>query len=375
MTPTPQPPLHLVRPEIRAERAYRVPTTTEALAKVDQNESPFDCPPEIKRAALARFAEEPWNRYPDDRPHRLVAALAERHGWPAEGVIVGRGSNELTHTLGLCFYDAGTPVVLPTPMFALYASVARMHGARIVPVAPEPDLSHSADAILGAAVESGAAVTVVTTPNNPTGRSVSHDDLRRLAAGVPGLLLIDEAYYEFQQGPDALDLLREFPNVLVQRTFSKAMGLAGIRLGVLLGHPELVAEIEKARLPFLVDRLSEAVGLEILARPELVAERVAQLKAERAELEAFVAGFDGTEVIPSTANFFLFRTPLPADVLRARLAEAGVLVRDVTGYPELAPAGGRPGWLRVSVGSEAETGAFRTAFAAAMAGEPVAGGA
>lgn len=369
------PPLHLVRPDIRAERAYRVPTTTEAEAKLDQNESPFDCPAEIKNGALARFAEAPWNRYPDDRPHRLVAALAERHAWPAEGIIVGRGSNELTHTLGLCFYDAGTPVVLPAPMFALYASVARMHGARIVPVAPEPDLSHSADAMLKAAVESGAAVTVVTTPNNPTGQSVPHEALRRLAAGVPGLLLIDEAYHEFVDGPDALDLLREFPNVLVQRTFSKAMGLAGIRLGVLLGAPALVAEIEKARLPFLVDRLSEAVGLEILARPDLVAERVARLKAERAELEAFVAGFDGAEVVPSTANFFLFRTPLPADVLRARLAEGGVLVRDVTGYPELAATADRPGWLRVSVGSEAETEAFRRAFAAVMHGEPAARGA
>ena len=366
------PPLHLVRAEIRSERAYRVPTTTAADAKVDQNESPFDCPPEIKEAALARFAREPWNRYPDDRPHALVAALAERHDWPAEGIIVGRGSNELTHTLGLCFYDAGTPVVLPAPMFALYASVARMHGARIVPVAPRAGFQHAADDILEAARASAAAVTVVTTPNNPTGRAVPHDDLRRLAEGVPGVLLIDEAYHEFVDGPDALDLLREFPNVLVQRTFSKAMGLAGIRLGVLLGAPALVAEIEKARLPFLVDRLSEAVGLEILARPGLVAERVARLKAERAALEAFVAGFEGAEVVPSAANFFLFRTPLPADVLQARLAAAGVLVRDVTGYPELAPQGGRSGWLRVSVGSEAETAAFRDALAAALQGAPTA---
>ena len=358
-------PTHLVRPEIRAERAYRVPTTTAADAKVDQNESPFDCPPEIKAAALDRFASEPWNRYPDDRPHALIAALAERYRWPADGVIVGRGSNELTHTLGLCFLDAGTPVVLPSPMFALYASVARMHGARIIGVAPRDGFQHHADDILAAAQESEAPVTVVTTPNNPTGQAIPHDALRRLADGVPGVLLIDEAYHEFVDGPDALDLLREFPNVLVQRTFSKAMGLAGIRLGVLLGAPEMIAEIEKSRLPFLVDRLSEAVGLEILARPELVAERVADLKAQRAELEAFVAGH-GAEVIPSAANFFLFRTALPAADLRARLAADGVLVRDVTGYPELAPSDNAPGWLRVSVGSAAETDAFRRAFAAAM---------
>ncbi len=115
-----------------------------------------------------------------------------------------------------------------------------------------------------------------------------------------------------------------------------------------------------------MDRLSEAIGLEILARPELVAEHVATLKAERADLEAFVAA-QGAEVIPSAANFFLFRTALPAADLRARLAADGVLVRDVTGYPELAPTAEHPGWLRVSVGSHAETAAFRHAFARALA--------
>ena len=362
-------PVHLVRAAVRAERAYRVPTTVEAAAKLDQNESPFDLPREMKEAAM-RILDAEWNRYPDDQPVRLVAALETAWGLPEGSVLVGRGSNDLVQTLGLCFLERGTPVVLPAPMFALYGSVARMHDAAVVRVPPEADLSHDADRILAAAVESGAPLTVVTTPNNPTGAVVPHEGLWRLAAGVPGLLVVDEAYHEFIDGASGLDLLREFDNVIVLRTFSKAMGLAGLRLGVLVARPELVAEIAKARLPFLIDRLGEAVGLAALAAPELVAEHVRQLVAEREALLAHLATLDGVETGPATANFFLLRTPLDAPALMAALAADGVLVRDVTGYPELAAQGGRPGWVRVSVGSPDENAAFRRALAGALATVP-----
>ncbi len=358
------PPLHLVRPAVRAERAYLVPTTTEAGAKVDQNESPFDLPAEIKATVLARFAAEPWNRYPDDRPHALTAALTERLGVAEGSVLVGRGSNDLVHSLGLCFLDAGTPVVIPAPTFALFASVARMHEADVHTVAPEADFSHSADAILTAAQDSGAALTIVVTPNNPTGQTVSYDDLERLAAGVPGVLLVDEAYHEFVTGRPALDLLKDHDNVLVMRTFSKAIGLAGIRVGYLVGHPDLIAEMEKARLPFLVDRLAESVAIEALNHPDLLADHVATLVEERDRLFDETSTMRGVEAVPSAANFFLFRTPVQD--LRARLAARGVLVRDMSGYPELAGRDGRPGWTRVSIGSPAENRAFAAALAAVL---------
>ncbi|HLT46251.1 MAG TPA: aminotransferase class I/II-fold pyridoxal phosphate-dependent enzyme [Rubricoccaceae bacterium] len=361
--PDPRPaPLHLIRPEVRAERAYRVPTDAEAAAKLDQNESPFDLPEALKRTLVEGFAATEWNRYPDDRPHRLIAALAERLGLPTESVIVGRGSNELTHTVGLCLLGRGTPVVLPHPMFALFASVARMHAAEIVGVAPEADLSHDAEAILAAARRADAALTIVTSPNNPTGRVIPFEGLEALAAGAPGFVLFDEAYHEFVEGPTAADLLRRHPNVLVMRTFSKAMGLAGLRLGLLLGAPEVIQEIEKARLPFLVDRLSERAALEVLAHPEWVAERVATLKAERARMERAASAMEGVEVIPGAANFFLMRTPLaPADLVGG-LAARSVRVRDVSAYPGLGGDGAAPGWVRVSVGAPAENRAFEVAL-------------
>ncbi|OZC01764.1 histidinol-phosphate transaminase [Rubricoccus marinus] len=351
-------PTHLVREAIRRERAYRVPTQTGIAAKLDQNESPYSVLDAIKDAALQEVRETPWNRYPDDRPHRLVAAVAEQWGLAPEAVIVGHGSNEITHTLGLCFVDPGTPVVLPTPMFSLYASVMRMFEAEVTEVAPEADLTHSADAILAAATASGAALTVVTTPNNPTGQTIPHEDLKQLAAGVPGILVIDEAYHEFLTGPTALDVLAEHPNVLVMRTFSKAMGLAGLRVGTLVGHPDLIQEIEKSRLPFVVDRLAEAVALQVLARPELVAERVAESRAEHDRLADAVEAMPGCEVLRGKANFFLFRTPLAHAAVRETLAARGVNIRDVTGYPDLAPRDGTPGWLRVSIGTPEENDAF-----------------
>ncbi|NNF58496.1 MAG: histidinol-phosphate transaminase [Rhodothermaceae bacterium] len=357
----PDAPLHLIRPEVRAERAYRVPTEADAPAKLDQNESPFDVPKALKQAVAARFCASDWNRYPDDRPHRLIAALADRLGHPVEGIIVGRGSNEITHTLGLCFLGHGVPVVLPHPMFALYASVARMHGARIVSVDPESDFSHDPAAILAAAQESSAALIIVTTPNNPTGQVLSFEGIERLVAEAPGAVLVDEAYHEFVPGASAVDLLAQYPNLLVMRTFSKAMGLAGLRLGILLGDPALIQEIEKARLPFLVDRFSEAVALVLLERPELVTERVAVLTAERKRVRHALAEMDGIETLPGDANFFLMRTPLACSVLRERLAEQGVRIRDVSGYPALAATEEQPGWVRVSVGTPAENQAFLVA--------------
>jgi histidinol-phosphate aminotransferase len=352
----------LVRPEVRAQKAYKVPTTLDG-AKLDQNESPSDVPDEIKEAILSAFAEEAWNRYPDDRPHRLVRALEEKEGLPEGSVIVGRGSNELTHTLGLCFVSPGTPVVLPHPMFALYESVVKMYGGDVVSVDPERDLSHRADAILQAAKRHDAALTIVTTPNNPTGQTISPADLDRLAEGVPGILVVDEAYHEFVQGQTATDLLKKHANVLVLRTFSKALGMAGLRIGVMLGRPALIQEIEKSRLPFLVDRMSERVALALLERSDLIHERVKALVGERERLEAEVAKMDGVEVIPGEANFFLFRTPMAPSAIREAMAARGVRIRDVSGYQAL------PGFVRVSVGLPDENRAFLEALQAVLAEE------
>ena len=348
--------LDLVRPAVRARTTYRVATELDDAAKLDQNESPYDVPPRVKQAVLSHFLATDWNRYPPDHPRALIAALAAKLDWPEDGIIVGRGSNELTHTVGLALVSEGTKVVLPHPMFALYESVIRVYGGEVVPVDPQPDFSHDPADVVAAMEASGAPLTVVCTPNNPTGHAFSHGALERMAEVAPGFLLIDEAYVEFVEGPTAAEVARRHPNVLVMRTFSKAMGLAGLRLGYLLGHPDVIAELEKPHLPFLTDRLSETAALAMLECDDVIAERVETLTAEREKMRAALAKRGDVETVPSAANFFIIRTPLaPAD-LRAAMLEEGVRIRDVSGYPALR------GWARVSVGLPAENRAFLDAL-------------
>ena len=364
------PPLHLIRKEVRAERAYRVPTDANAAAKLDQNESPFDLPEELKRELVERYVEANWNRYPEDRPKEMIGALAKKLGHPAEGIIVGHGSNEIAHTIGLAIMEKDVPVVLPHPMFALYESVARMHGARIVSVdSTGPHFEHDADAIMEAAIASNAALTIVTTPNNPTGQVIPFEGLERIAAGAPGFVLIDEAYVEFVEGPTADVLLKNHPNVLVMRTFSKAMGLAGLRVAYLLGVPEVIQEIEKARLPFLVDRGCEAIALSLLDRPDIVANCVSMLKSECERVLAELATKPDVETVPSAANFFLMRTPLAVSDLCEKMAGQSVRIRDVCGYQALGPTSEARGWARVSIGTPAQNTAFLAALEHALADE------
>jgi len=355
-------PLARIRAEIRAQRPYVVPTEADVPAKLDQNESPWDAPEDVKRAAAEYLLASHWNRYPADRPHRLQRALAASLGIEVGAVLVGHGSNELAYTLGLAFLERGTPVVLPHPMFALYESVARMNAARIVPVEPGPRFGHAAADVLAAAQASDAPLTIVTTPNNPTGQVIPYDDLETLAAGVPGFLVVDEAYFEFIEGPTAVDLVARFPNVIAMRTFSKAMGLAGLRVGYMVAHPDVITELEKARLPFVVDATSEAAALAMLARPDLVAERVAILKGECDRLQAAMHARGDVEVIEGAANFFLLRTPLAPSALVARLAERGVRVRNMVPYRALGPDTPGVGWVRVSVGAPDENRAFEAAL-------------
>lgn len=348
--------LQLVRRAVAQERAYHVGGTIDPPVKLNQNESPFDLPDELKRAVFEEFGRIPFNRYPTEQPDGIAAALGEREGHPAEGVLVGNGSNELTYTVGLTFVEPGVQVVLPRPMFALYETMVRIHGGTVVGAGTRDDLSFDVDRIVRAMHTSRAALTVVCTPNNPTGLALSLDELAFLARESPGILVIDEAYVEFNGHGTALGLVAQHPNVIILRTLSKAFGLAGLRIGYLMGRPALMRELLKARLPFMVDRFAEAVTRAILARPELVRDRIARILASIGSLKASLRTIEGVEVLDSATNFVLFRTGHPAEIILSKLAGQGVLVRNMGGYPELK------GWLRVSAGLEHENRAFLEAL-------------
>jgi histidinol-phosphate aminotransferase len=361
--------LQHIRPAVRERSEYVVDMPSGIDVKLNQNESPFDLPEDLKDELLDAYRQVEMNRYPTEQPDQLRHALAEHDGVDPDCILVGNGSNEITYTFGLAFLDPGDPVVLPRPMFSLYEKVARLQDADLTVVPPRKDFGFDADALADAAADTDAALTILTTPNNPTGLAMTLDEIEQVVTASSGFVVVDEAYVEFNPEGPAVDLLNRHPNVLILRTLSKGFGLAGVRLGYLIAHPRVVRELMKARLPFMVDRFAEQTALAVLRRPGLIEDRVRRLQASIADLTDALQAMDPVDVVPSQANFVIFTTAAPADALQDRLAERGVLVRNMGGYPEL------DGYLRVSAGTEAENNAFLAALETSLSEIPTGTGA
>jgi histidinol-phosphate aminotransferase len=219
---------------------------------------------------------------------------------------------------------------------------------------------YDVDEVLAARRESQAPVTIVCSPNNPTGTSLGPKDIERLCRDADGLVVVDEAYHEFAAAT-AVPLLERHPNLVVLRTFSKALSLAGLRVGYLLASPEIVREVEKARLPYNLNFFSQAAAVAALQEKDALAASVRRLVGERERLLAGLADVPGVRAYASDANFFLIEC-LSADpkAVFAAMLRREVLVRDVTSYPMLERC------LRVTVGTEAENDAFLRALGTAL---------
>lgn len=353
-------PLRHIKPSVRSIAAYTL-AAREAVVKINQNENPYDVPEGFKRRVLDLALSRPWSRYPDFDPKELVERLAKFSGWKADGILAGNGSNELIQALLLVTVGPGTRVIIPEPTFTLYALLTAILGGEGVRVSLGPDLDYDVDALAQARRQREAALTIVCSPNNPTGGVVSRDDVARLCEG-DGLVVIDEAYHEFA-GLSMVPLLADHPNLVVLRTFSKAMALAGLRIGYLLAHPDLVREIDKARLPYNINFFSQMAALAALEEPEPLQRAVAELVRLRGLLFDELQRVPGVRAYPSRANFILFEVEgIGPRAVFESLHREGVLVRDVSSYPRLGRA------LRVTVGTEAENAAFLEGLRHALAG-------
>ncbi|HET8646705.1 MAG TPA: histidinol-phosphate transaminase, partial [Vicinamibacteria bacterium] len=351
--------LSSVKRAVRSLSAYTL-AAREAPVKLNQNESPYDLPEPVKRRVMEEALARPWSRYPAFDPQELTAALARFAGWSAEGVLAGNGSNELIQALFMVTVGPGTRVVIPEPTFSLYALLARILGGDVVPAPLGPELEYQAAVVAEMARELAPVLTVICSPNNPTGSALDPEAVAAVCAAAPGLVVVDEAYHEFS-GRTVVPLLEGHPNLVVLRTFSKAMAMAGLRVGYLLADPALVREIGKAKLPYNLNVLSQAAALAALAEPAALRERVQRVVAARQELFRRLAHVAGVRPFPSQANFILFELESadPRAVFES-LWQRGVLVRDVSAYPRLARC------LRVTVGSDEENETFLTALRHAL---------
>jgi len=343
-------PALLVRPELRALPAYHL-EQTECRWKLDQNEVPWELPRRLKEAVASALVEEQWARYPDFHADALRRELGALHAWPWEGVLVGNGSNELLALALEGVTKVGGEVLVAEPCFGLYRMFIQKAGATPVFLPPRADLALPMDEMLAEVERVPERPVLLCTPNNPTGAAATPEQVEALLERLTGPLLLDNAYAEFCRY-DYRPLLARYPKLLIFRTFSKAWSLAGLRLGYLLADPRLVAELIKIKLPYNLNRASAAAGRAALEAEPAAARRVRAILGRRPQWAARLASA-GLEVFPSEANFLLVRAAGEDDAarraaakgIRDGLAERGILVRDVGGYPGLG------GCLRVSVGS------------------------
>jgi len=356
----------LVNPHIRALRPYEPGKPIDALErelgisgsiKLASNEAPVGPSPRALEAL--RVAAENLNRYPEDSCHELRAELAAALGVSGEQLIFGAGSDEVLDLLGRCFLAAGDEVVFPWPSFAMYPIVASSLGARAVQVPLDAELRPDVAALV-AAVGPRTRLLFLANPNNPTGTSISATAFAELLERVPERVVVaaDEAYVEYARRsdfPDSLGWLARRPTLVVLRTFSKIYGLAGLRVGYGVGHPDLISHLARARHPFNVNSLAQAAARGALRDPEHVARVRALTHAGLEYLERGLAEL-GLRFAASDANFLLIEVGEDAAQLYERLLRQGVITRPVAGF-------GLDRHLRVTVGLPEENKRFLSALA------------
>ncbi|TDQ52925.1 histidinol-phosphate transaminase [Actinorugispora endophytica] len=315
--------------------------------KLSSNESPFGPLAPVREAIAAAAAEA--NRYPDPAAAELTAAVARRFGVPEEHVALGAGSVGILQQLLEATAEPGAEVVYAWRSFEAYPLLVGLSGATPVEV-PLRGETHDLDAI-AAAVTDRTRLVLVCNPNNPTGTAVRETDLTAFLDAVPDhvLVVLDEAYREYVRDPgvpDGVELYRDRPNVAVLRTFSKAYGLAALRVGFLIGHPHVAEAVRKTMVPFAVNHLAQAAGVASLAAEAELMERVEATVGERGRVRGALLA-DGWTVPATEANFVWLRLDGDTLAFAAACEAAGVSVRPFAGEG-----------ARVSIGTPQENDAF-----------------
>jgi len=341
-------PLDKIKPRVRELKAYTLKPDRGAV-KLNQNENPWGVPEAVRRETIKRVQARDWSRYPDFVPASLHEKLAAFAGWRADGVVAGNGSNELIQAMLMVTVGEGKRVLISEPTFALYRQVTTVLGGEVLSVPLNDELGFDVHALRDAVERERPDVALLCSPNNPTGCRIEDAALEELLKTTGGIVVIDEAYFEFS-GRTVAPLLERYTNLAVFRTFSKAMALAGLRVGYLLAAPELAREVSKAVLPYNLNLFSQTaaeVAVE-LYEPEL-RPTVERVVAERERLYTELRNIEGLAPVRSHANFMVVRSAIePRRVYDELLERFGVLIRDVSGYPKLKD------YFRVSVGTPDE---------------------
>ncbi len=331
------------------------------IIKLASNENPLG--PSSKALAAIRKAMASIHIYPDGNGFKLRQVLARKHQLDIEQVVLGNGSNEIIEFLGHAYLVPGDEMMISQYAFAIYEIVGKLFQAKIIEISARK-YGHDLEGMLRV-ITPKTRLVFVANPNNPTGTAVSAERLKQFIAAVspPTLVVVDEAYQEFLL--DALDtprLLATHPNLVIMRTFSKAQGLAGLRIGYGLATAEVAAALQKVRQPFQANSLAQAAALAALSDKEHIRKTVKIIHTGRAYLEAAFQDRN-LEFVPSFANFIMVNVGDGRKVFE-RLMRQGVIVRSMVSYK-------LPAWIRVTVGTPSQNKTFLKALDQSLTDVPI----
>lgn len=344
--------LDLIKAELRDLLPYKVDETCCPI-KLDANENPYPLPEKLQTKVNQALSDVQLNRYPDPYARELKGEISRWLSLPDDFLMLGNGSDELIQTILIATSWGSPTVVIPSPTFSMYKITGLAVGHRVVEVPLDDNFDIDADAIIEACRRERAKVVFLSSPNNPTGNRFSDEKVLKVIRESHALVVVDEAYGDFS-GKSLIPHIYENMNLIILRTLSK-IGMAGLRLGIMAANPDLINELDKVRLPYNINSLSQAAASVIFRELDVINEQIDAIIEDRNTVFETLKKFGGVTVYPSDANFILFRVP-NADKLHLNLIVNGVLVRNLN----------RPGRLensmRVTIGNSEENHAFLVAM-------------
>ena len=345
-----QSPDQIIRPEILALSAYHVPPAT-GMIKLDAMENPYPLPTVLREEIAQLTATAPVNRYPDASATSLKAALRQALAISDEmDILLGNGSDEIIQIIAMAAAKPGAVLMSVEPAFVMFRMIATFANMSYVGVPLRKDFSLDLEAMLAAIEKHKPAVIFLAYPNNPTGNLFDANAILTIIRATSGIVIVDEAYHAFADA-SMINQLTQYPNLLLMRTLSK-LGLAGLRLGLLIGRSEWLTQLEKVRLPYNVGIMTQLIAEKVLHHTDVLLEQAEAIKVERTKVRQYLDTIDGLEVFPSDANFILFRVHAASKIFQA-LKQHRILIKNLDGtHPLLENC------LRVTVGTPDENSQF-----------------
>ncbi len=341
--------LNLVKKDVRELKPYQV-ENIPCRVRLDAMENPYHLPESLMIKILEGVKRVEINRYPDPIASRLKGIISSDVNVPLDNIIIGNGSDELIQMILTVFGEEGDKVLFPAPTFSMYGIISKSLSLKTEVVPLSEDWELPLDKFLHEIERIKPKVIFISYPNNPTGNCFDRGSILKILERAQGIVVIDEAYYNFSK-KTFLSYLKEFKNLIIIRTLSK-IGMAGLRIGYLMADKEICRELNKVRLPYNSNSVSQEIASIILENRAEINRQIEAIISERGRLIDGLKGIKGVKPFPSETNFILFKTAKDGKEVFSRLANSGILVRNFGSESYLKDC------LRVTVGTPEENDEF-----------------